>query len=87
MGVLGDQGTAVQGSVVVSRRVGGAVVRNLIKRRLREIYRQELAALRPGLWIVITAKPAAATASSAELRREWLRLGGRLSIFANSNPA
>ena len=84
MGIMDDQGTSTQGAVVVSRRVGGAMIRNKVKRRLREIYRHELPGLKSGLWLVITAKPSAATASSEELRREWLRLGGRLSIFANS---
>ena len=84
MGLLSNQEGATQGAVVVSRRVGMAVTRNLIKRRLREIYRQELPGLKLGLWLVITAKPAAATASSEELHAEWLRLGRRLSIFADS---
>jgi hypothetical protein len=58
-----------------------AVIRNRVKRRLREIYRRELHALVPGLCIVVTAKPASATAGIEELRSEWLRLGKRLSIF------
>ena len=68
--------------MVVSRRVGSAVTRNRVKRRLREIFRHELPGLKPGLWLVITAKPPAASASTEALRSEWLRLGGRLSIFA-----
>jgi ribonuclease P protein component len=84
MGLLLEQETCTQGSVVVSRRVGDAVVRNRVKRRLREIYRHELPGLKAGLWIVITAKPSAAAASMESLRSEWLRLGSRLSIFANS---
>ncbi len=84
MGVLTGQSLLTQGSVVVSRRVGSAVIRNRVKRRLREIYRHELPRLKPGLWLVITAKTTAATASSEELRAEWLRLGRRLSIFVDS---
>lgn len=84
MGVLesGDNGT--QGAVVVSRRVGPAVVRNRVKRRLREIFRHQLPRLKNGMWLVITAKPSAATASSEAFLSEWLRLGRRLSIFADS---
>jgi ribonuclease P protein component len=63
--------------------VGNAVIRNRIKRRLREIYRHELTRLKPGLWLVITVKPAASTVSSEELRKEWMRLGNRLAIFAS----
>jgi ribonuclease P protein component len=64
--------------------VGSAVVRNRVKRRLKEVFRHELPGLKPGLWIVTTAKPAAATATLGDLRSEWLRLGARLSIFADS---
>ena len=84
MGVLSGQVTETQAAVVVSRRVGPAVIRNGVKRRLREIFRRELPGLRAGLWIVVTAKPEAANASTEALRSEWLRLGGRLSIFTGS---
>ena len=84
MSLFQDEFSTTQGAVVVSRRVGPAVTRNKVKRRLREIYRHELPRLKQGLWLVITAKPAAATASLAALRSEWLRLGQRLSIFADS---
>jgi ribonuclease P protein component len=84
MGLLSNEEFATQSAVVVSRRVGSAVIRNKVKRRLREIYRHELPKLRAGLWLVVTAKPGAATAPLATLRAEWLRLGARLSIFADS---
>ena len=84
LGLLQDQDTTTQAAVVVSRRVGSAVIRNKVKRRLREIYRHELPRLKPGLWLVVTAKPSAATATLATLRAEWLRLAQRLSIFADS---
>ena len=60
--------------LVTSKRVGGAVVRNRVRRRLREIVRKHQHALRPGLWLVIVARPAAGRATSAELEAEWLRL-------------
>jgi len=82
--VLGLEKFATQGAVIVSRRIGSAVIRNKVKRRLREIYRHELPRLKPGLWIVVTAKPAAATTTLSTLRAEWLRLASRLSIFADS---
>lgn len=79
-----DSHAPTQAAAVVSRRVGPAVVRNKVKRRLREIYRHELPLLKRGLWIVVTAKPGAAAAPLSTLRSEWLRLASRLSIFANS---
>ena len=86
MGVMTGQLTETQGAVVVSRRVGPAVIRNKVKRRLREVFRHELPGLKSGLWIVVTAKPPAATAAMESLRSEWLRLGKRLSIFIDSLP-
>ncbi|OGO39921.1 MAG: ribonuclease P protein component [Chloroflexi bacterium RBG_16_57_8] len=50
----------------VSRRVGNAVIRNLIKRRLREILRAIL--LKPGWDIVLIARPSAVNAGYAGLR-------------------
>lgn len=52
----------------VSRRVGGAVERNHVKRLLREAFEQELARLPEGHDIVIVARPEAqAVAESAGL--------------------
>src|ERR1700730_765124 len=48
---------------VTSRRVGGAVVRNRVRRRLREIVRQHQHRLRDGFWIVLVARGDAADAS------------------------
>lgn len=84
MGVMNTGTGETQGAVVVSRRVGSAVIRNRVKRRLRDIYRHQLPFLKGSLWLVITAKAPAASATTEALRAEWLRLGQRLSIFADS---
>lgn len=52
---------------VVSKAVGGAVVRHTVTRRLRALVRDRLAALPSGALLVVRALPAAATAASAEL--------------------
>ena len=52
---------------VVSGKVGNAVVRHRITRRLRALVRPRLAELPPGTDVVVRAMPAAAAASSAEL--------------------
>ena len=46
---------------VKSRRVGGAVLRNRVRRRLREIIRATRPQLRPGCSIVLVARRAATT--------------------------
>jgi ribonuclease P protein component len=66
---------------VTSRRVGGAVVRNRVRRRLREIVRQYQHALRAGFWMVLVARRDAANASYQQLEHEWLRLARRASIL------
>lgn len=55
---------------VVSKAVGPAVVRNLVKRRLRHLVRERLVLLPPGSLIVVRALPGAGTAEHAELARD-----------------
>jgi len=52
---------------VVSGKVGNAVVRHRVTRRLRALMRPQLAGLPAGTDVVVRALPAAASASSAEL--------------------
>jgi ribonuclease P protein component len=52
---------------VVSRAVGGSVVRHRVTRRLRHVVRERLAALPPGSRLVVRALPAAAEAPSSAL--------------------
>jgi len=72
---------AAKVGMITSKRVGGAVVRNRVRRRLRELVRHSRAHFPPGSLIVVIAKPSAAAASFEELRREWLLLARRLSIL------
>ncbi len=72
----------VRAGFVTSKRVGGAVVRNRVRRRLREIVRTHQHELRPGFWIVLIARPSAARATMRELEHDWLRLAERASILA-----
>lgn len=63
----------------VSRRVGSAVTRNLVKRRLRAII-QDLP-ITPGFDIVATPQPASATASYRDLARETERTTTKLRLL------
>ena len=53
--------------LVVSKAVGGSVVRHRVSRRLRHLLRERLAALPDGSRLVVRAAPAAATATSGAL--------------------
>ncbi|HET6887910.1 MAG TPA: ribonuclease P protein component [Candidatus Udaeobacter sp.] len=66
---------------ITSRRLGGAVARNRVRRRLREIVRRHQHDLREDFWIVIVARRDAVTASYRALEDEWLRLARRASIL------
>ena len=70
-----------RGGFVTSGRLGGAVVRNRVRRRLREIVRQHQHELRAGFCFVLIAKNAAANANYRSLEDEWLRLARRASIL------
>jgi len=71
--------------LITSRRLGGAVERNRVRRRFREIVRVAMPGLQEGLWLVIIARKNSVTASFQSLQREWLQLAQRASILAG-NP-
>jgi ribonuclease P protein component len=68
---------------VVSKAVGPAVVRNLVKRRLRHLVRERLSRLPAGSLIVVRALPAAATASYQDLEHD---LDAALRRLLRSEP-
>lgn len=66
---ISGEGTPLVG-FVVSRAVGGAVVRNKVKRRLRHLMRDRLHRLPRGSLLVVRANPPAASARSEHLAAE-----------------
>ena len=84
LGVLAvNEGGKVRAGFITSRKVGGAVVRNRIRRRLREIFRRHQYDMAGDLWVVTIASPRAARADYHALEDEWLRLARRASILAS----
>lgn len=74
--------------LLVSRRLGKAVVRNKIRRRLREIMRRTLPLVAPEWDLVLIARPAAATASFSALVETVVELLRRARLLApNKAPA
>lgn len=63
----------------VSRKVGNAVVRNTLRRRIREIFAAS-AGRGGGLDLVVSARPAARDATFEELRAEFDRAVRKLGI-------
>ncbi len=57
----------------VSKKVGPAVTRNVVRRRLKEIFRFSGRGLPDELDLVVSARPAAAAASYQELDDEFSR--------------
>jgi len=68
---------------VVSRRVGKAVVRNRVKRRLREIIRQK--PVLPGWDIIFIARVPAAAAGFVNLNQSVSKLLIRAGLSAGEN--
>jgi ribonuclease P protein component len=65
----------------VSRKVGNAVARNLMKRRLREIIRPCLPRMRAGLYVIVIKEPAVGVEFSVlKARMIWLLNKQRLFL-------
>ena len=67
--------------VTVSKKLGKAVVRNRVRRRLREVYRLHESRFLPGWDIVVVARRRAITASFSELTDAYLALAKKSGIL------
>jgi ribonuclease P protein component len=66
-------------ALLVSRRVGGAVTRNRVKRRLREIFRRNKSWFAPGFDYALLPGPAAGRLDFPELKEATRTLASRLT--------
>ncbi|MDX2849012.1 MULTISPECIES: ribonuclease P protein component [Streptomycetaceae] len=74
----GGTASPARAGFVVSKAVGGAVTRNLVKRRLRHLVRERLSVLPPGSLVVVRALPGAGDADHSQLARDLDAALGRL---------
>jgi ribonuclease P protein component len=70
----------------VSRKVGNAVTRNAVRRRLREVFYSCISELSGNLDLVVSARPAAAEATFDELREEFSKSLGRVGGLVGRRP-
>jgi ribonuclease P protein component len=71
----------------VSKKVGSAVKRNKVRRRLKEVFHSSAERLSGNLDFVISARPAAAEATFEELNEEFLRSLRRFGEDDNGREA
>lgn len=68
----------------VSKRVGNAVVRNTVRRRLKEVFYAAKPDISSDLDLVISARPASVNASFGELKEEFARALRKLDGVSQS---
>ena len=83
MKILANELESSRFGLVTSKRVGNAVVRNRVRRRLREILKQ--LRLKSGWDIVFIARQAAAGAKYADINEEVTELLAEARLLADSH--
>jgi ribonuclease P protein component len=73
--------------LATSRRLGGAVIRNRLRRRLREALRVMAPSFQPGWDVLIIARPAIVTADHDALVGALRRTLVRGGVLGGSTPA
>ncbi len=80
--LVSNANDGLRAGFVTSRKIGGAVLRNRVRRRLREIVRKHQHEIVDPMLIVTIARADATRATYRQLEDEWLRLARRASILA-----
>ena len=72
--------------LTVSGKLGHAVVRNRVRRRLREIYRLHESQFQPGWDLVVVARSRAVDAPYRKLEHAYLSLAQSLGVLRKEEP-
>ena len=67
--------------ITVSKKLGKAHIRNLTRRRIREVYRLNEEKFQPGWDIVVVARSKAVDATFDKLTKSYLTLAGKLRLL------
>ena len=84
--MLHARGKGLQVGFSVSKKVGNAVTRNLVKRRLRECFRPYLGDVKNGLYVFV-ARPSAAEATFQSLEKSMRYLIRKQGVLKEGNRA
>ena len=72
--------------ITVGKKLGHAVTRNRVRRRLGEIYRLNEDRFVPGYDIVVVARSQAVNATFAQLQDAYLALAARVGLLREDRP-
>src|SRR5262249_33742570 len=67
--------------IITGKKIGSAVRRNRVRRRLREIIRRDGGHIAPGYWMVLIARWNATRATLEELKQDWTHCARRAGIY------
>lgn len=82
LGVLEDEALPdMKIGFITTRKLGNAVTRNRVRRRLRGVIQRLGGALKAGAYLVVIPRKEAATASSEALEKEWKWLVRRSGLY------
>lgn len=73
--------------ITVSTKLGHAVVRNKIRRRIREIYAHHEQELRQGMDLVVVARSRAPQVDYWRLERDFAKMAKKLGIWLELQPS